>query len=125
VEFTEQILDPAQLTIKARPTQERQSRQLPVSPGPEAQPITTPAASESGNSDRELTAGECLLLWSVLHQLTGFRHPCTAKAFAAEHMPELDHEINDFQVFKWRLTNWKNLDKKLLSDQFECGGHKW
>ncbi|KAJ7046714.1 hypothetical protein C8F04DRAFT_1307881 [Mycena alexandri] len=47
------------------------------------------------------------------------------EAFAAKHMPELGHDVQDFQVYTWRLNNWKKLDKKLTSDEFECGGHKW
>lgn len=47
------------------------------------------------------------------------------EAFAAKHMPDLGHDVKDFQVFTWRLTNWKKLDKKLTSPEFECGGHKW
>ncbi|KAF7338349.1 Ubiquitin carboxyl-terminal hydrolase 21 [Mycena venus] len=47
------------------------------------------------------------------------------EAFAAKHMPELGHDVKDFQVYTWRLNNWKKLDKKLTSDEFECGGHKW
>jgi ubiquitin carboxyl-terminal hydrolase 7 len=49
----------------------------------------------------------------------------TDEAFAAKHMPELGHDVKDFQVSTWRLNNWKKLDKKLTSDEFECGGHKW
>lgn len=40
-------------------------------------------------------------------------------------MPDLGHEVKDFQVFSWRLPNWKKLEKKLTSPDFECGGHKW
>ena len=40
-------------------------------------------------------------------------------------MPDLGHDVKDFQVFTWRLNNWKKLDKKLTSAEFECGGHKW
>ncbi|KAJ7479625.1 TRAF-like protein, partial [Mycena latifolia] len=29
------------------------------------------------------------------------------------------------RVYTWRLKNWKKLDKKLRSAEFECGGHKW
>ncbi|KAJ3862479.1 hypothetical protein EV359DRAFT_74151 [Lentinula novae-zelandiae] len=47
------------------------------------------------------------------------------EAFAAKHMPDLGQDIKDFQVFTWRLENWKKLDKKLTSQEFECGGHKW
>jgi ubiquitin carboxyl-terminal hydrolase 7 len=46
-------------------------------------------------------------------------------AFAAKHMPDLGHDIKDFKMFSWRLTNWKKLDKKLTSPEFECGGHRW
>lgn len=49
----------------------------------------------------------------------------TDEAFAAKHMPDLGQDIKDFQVFTWRLENWKKLDKKLTSQEFECGGHKW
>lgn len=47
------------------------------------------------------------------------------EAFAAKHMPELGHDVKDFQVYTWRLNNWKKLEKKLTSEEFECGGHKW
>ncbi|KAK7466969.1 ubiquitin-specific protease ubp15 [Stygiomarasmius scandens] len=47
------------------------------------------------------------------------------EAFAAKHMPDLGHDIKDFQVYTWHLENWKKLDKKLTSPEFECGGHKW
>ncbi|TFK42655.1 hypothetical protein BDQ12DRAFT_676579 [Crucibulum laeve] len=47
------------------------------------------------------------------------------EAFAAKHMPDLGHEVKDFKVFTWRLSNWKKLDKKLTSPDFECGSHKW
>ncbi|KAF6765135.1 ubiquitin carboxyl-terminal hydrolase 5 [Ephemerocybe angulata] len=46
-------------------------------------------------------------------------------AFAAKHLPDLGHDVKDFKVFSWRLNNWKKLDKKLTSEEFECGGHKW
>ncbi|KAL0946992.1 hypothetical protein HGRIS_013138 [Hohenbuehelia grisea] len=47
------------------------------------------------------------------------------EAFAARHMPDLGHDVKDFQVFTWRLNTWKKLEKKLTSPEFECGGHKW
>ncbi|KAI6036100.1 hypothetical protein PISMIDRAFT_10918 [Pisolithus microcarpus 441] len=47
------------------------------------------------------------------------------EAFAAKHLPELGHDVKDFQVFTWRLTNWKKLEKKITSSEFDCGGHKW
>ncbi|CAL1704393.1 unnamed protein product [Somion occarium] len=47
------------------------------------------------------------------------------EAFAAKHMPDLGHEVKDFKVFTWQLNNWKKLEKKITSPEFECGGHKW
>ncbi|KAF5357773.1 hypothetical protein D9756_001634 [Leucocoprinus leucothites] len=47
------------------------------------------------------------------------------EAFAAKHMPDLGHDVKDFKVFTWKLTNWKKLEKKLTSPEFDCGGHKW
>ncbi|PSR74161.1 hypothetical protein PHLCEN_2v10117 [Hermanssonia centrifuga] len=46
-------------------------------------------------------------------------------AFAAKHMPDLGHDVKEFKVSSWRLTNWKKLEKKITSSEFECGGHKW
>ncbi|RPD80183.1 cysteine proteinase [Lentinus tigrinus ALCF2SS1-7] len=47
------------------------------------------------------------------------------EAFAAKHMPDLGHDVKEFKVFTWKLTNWKKLDKKITSPEFECGGHRW
>lgn len=40
-------------------------------------------------------------------------------------MPDLGHDVKEFKVFSWHLTNWKKLEKKITSPEFECGGHKW
>jgi ubiquitin carboxyl-terminal hydrolase 7 len=40
-------------------------------------------------------------------------------------MPDLGHEVADFEVFTWRIKNWKSLKKLLTSADFECGGHRW
>lgn len=47
------------------------------------------------------------------------------EAFAAKHMPDLGHEVKEFTVFHWKLDNWKKLEKKITSPEFECGGHRW
>ena len=47
------------------------------------------------------------------------------EAFAAKHMPDLGHEVKEFKVFHWRLANWKKLEKKITSPEFDCGGHRW
>ncbi|KAJ7753267.1 hypothetical protein B0H16DRAFT_1690878 [Mycena metata] len=44
---------------------------------------------------------------------------------AAQYMPQLDHNVTDSTVYAWRLQNWKKSEKKLTSDEFWCGGHKW
>ncbi len=49
----------------------------------------------------------------------------TDDAFAAKHMPDLGHDVKEFKVFSWKLSNWKKLEKKLTGPEFECGGHKW
>jgi len=47
------------------------------------------------------------------------------EAFAAKHMPDLGHDVKEFQVFHWKPGSWKKLEKKMHSPEFECGGHKW
>ncbi|KAI6124860.1 ICP0-binding domain of ubiquitin-specific protease 7-domain-containing protein [Pisolithus croceorrhizus] len=47
------------------------------------------------------------------------------EAFAAKHLPDLGHDVKDFQVYTWRLTNWMKLEKRITSPEFDCGGHKW
>jgi len=46
-------------------------------------------------------------------------------AFALKNMPDLGHEVKDFKVFSWRLSNWRKLEKKITSSEFDCGGHRW
>ncbi|KAI6001236.1 ICP0-binding domain of ubiquitin-specific protease 7-domain-containing protein [Pisolithus albus] len=43
------------------------------------------------------------------------------KAFAAKHLPDLGYDIKDFKVYKWRLTNWMKLEKRITSPDFDCG----
>ncbi|TDL15584.1 cysteine proteinase [Rickenella mellea] len=47
------------------------------------------------------------------------------EAFAAKHMPELGHDVEDTKVYTWKLKNWTKLNKIVRSREFECGGHKW
>jgi hypothetical protein len=56
--------------------------------------------------------------------LTPFFHPLD-EAFAAKHMPDLGHDVKEFQVSHWKLQGWKKLEKKLTGPEFDCGGHKW
>jgi len=43
----------------------------------------------------------------------------------AKHLPDLGHDVKDLKVFSWTLRGWKKLEKKLTSEEFECGGHRW
>ena len=47
------------------------------------------------------------------------------EAFAAKYMLDLDHDIEEFRVFHWKLMGWNELKKKLTSSEFDCGEHKW
>lgn len=60
---------------------------------------------------------------SYLARLTGVSS--LDEAFAAKHMPDLGHDVKEFKVYTWKLSHWKKLEKKLHSQEFECGGHKW
>jgi len=40
-------------------------------------------------------------------------------------MPDLGHDVKEFQVFHWKLQGWKKLEKKLTGPEFDCGGHRW
>lgn len=55
--------------------------------------------------------------------------PCPAlsdQAFAQMHLTgSADLEEEDFQIFTWRLKDYRSLPKKLSSDKFMCGGHEW
>ncbi|KAF9643693.1 cysteine proteinase [Thelephora ganbajun] len=59
--------------------------------------------------------------YDTAHSLS---HP-SDEAFAAKHMPDLGHDVKEFQVFHWKLQGWKKLERKLTSPEFDCGGHKW
>lgn len=34
-------------------------------------------------------------------------------------------EEEDFTVFTWKLSDYRNASRKTLSPEFSCGGHKW
>ncbi|KAH7100994.1 ICP0-binding domain of ubiquitin-specific protease 7-domain-containing protein [Auriculariales sp. MPI-PUGE-AT-0066] len=40
-------------------------------------------------------------------------------------MPNLGHEIREITTFHWKVENWSNLQGKVVSPIFECGGHRW
>ncbi len=51
--------------------------------------------------------------------------PRADEAFATKHLSDMGEPVEDFQVFKWQLKDYRRMDKKLLSPEFSCGGHKW
>jgi hypothetical protein len=47
-------------------------------------------------------------------------------AFATKYMHDLgDVDVADFQVFAWNIEKWGDLEKRITSPQFQCGGHNW
>lgn len=56
-----------------------------------------------------------------VHGLT----PLTDEAFAANAMPDLGLEIEDFQAQTWRIEKWSQQPRRLQGPEFSCGGHKW
>jgi len=48
------------------------------------------------------------------------------QAILKKYLPEIpDLETADSTVFTWSITNWKQLEKKVHSQVFQCGGHPW
>jgi ubiquitin carboxyl-terminal hydrolase 7 len=37
----------------------------------------------------------------------------------------MGEETEDFTVFTWPLKDYRRMEKKALSPEFSCGGHKW
>ncbi|KAK4048743.1 ubiquitin-specific protease ubp15 [Microbotryomycetes sp. JL221] len=46
-------------------------------------------------------------------------------AFAHKHLSEMGEEVEDFQVFSWHIKDYRRQDKRVLSPEFVCAGHKW
>ncbi|RIB26126.1 hypothetical protein C2G38_2240938 [Gigaspora rosea] len=40
-------------------------------------------------------------------------------------MPDLYHNVKDFQYHTWHVTDWKNLEKRLTGPEFKVGGWNW
>ncbi|KAI5479269.1 hypothetical protein MNV49_003787, partial [Pseudohyphozyma bogoriensis] len=47
------------------------------------------------------------------------------EAFVAKHLSDMGEEEEDFKVFTWKLKDYRRMEKKALSPEFTCGGHKW
>ncbi|CAG8478545.1 24164_t:CDS:10 [Cetraspora pellucida] len=47
------------------------------------------------------------------------------QAIANTIMPNIDYEIEDFQYYTWRITGWKELEKRITSPEFDAGNWKW
>lgn len=46
-------------------------------------------------------------------------------AFANKHLSDMGEETEDFTVFTWPISEYRRQDKKVLSPEFSCAGHKW
>ncbi|KAM0792135.1 hypothetical protein ACM66B_004835 [Microbotryomycetes sp. NB124-2] len=46
-------------------------------------------------------------------------------AFAHKHLSEMGEEVEDFTVFSWHIKDYRRQDKRVLSPEFVCAGHKW
>jgi hypothetical protein len=64
-------------------------------------------------------------LLTLLLSLSSFPYAFADEAFAAKHLSDMGEEVDDFQVFTWPLSDYRRMDKKSLSPEFSCGGHKW
>ncbi|RUP50644.1 TRAF-like protein [Jimgerdemannia flammicorona] len=40
-------------------------------------------------------------------------------------LPDIDHDVEDFQIFHWKIESWRALTGRILSPEFEAGGWKW
>lgn len=49
----------------------------------------------------------------------------SGEAFAAKHLSDMGEETEDFTVFTWPLKEYRRMEKRALSPEFSCGGHKW
>ncbi|PVF96521.1 cysteine proteinase [Serendipita vermifera] len=45
--------------------------------------------------------------------------------FMQTHLPDLGPEVEDTQIFTWKITSWSSLPNRTNSTDFLCGGHKW
>jgi ubiquitin carboxyl-terminal hydrolase 7 len=41
------------------------------------------------------------------------------------HMPDLGYEVEDVNIFHWKISNWNGLNNRITSPEFSCGGHEW
>lgn len=37
----------------------------------------------------------------------------------------MGHEVEDFQVYHWKIDSWRALKERTNSPEFEAGGWKW
>ncbi|KAG1439902.1 hypothetical protein G6F56_012121 [Rhizopus delemar] len=44
---------------------------------------------------------------------------------AKKEMAPVEEEIVDFKCVHWTVTNWSQLETRVLGPVFETGGHQW
>jgi ubiquitin carboxyl-terminal hydrolase 7 len=40
-------------------------------------------------------------------------------------LPDLELEVDSFAVFHWDIDDWRGLEKRTHSPEFDIGGYKW
>ncbi|KAH8790439.1 hypothetical protein DL96DRAFT_1664651 [Flagelloscypha sp. PMI_526] len=48
-----------------------------------------------------------------------------SNTFVAKYIPDFGYRVKDFTSFCWPVNSWGKLQRRLISPEFECGGHKW
>ncbi|KWU45004.1 ubiquitin carboxyl-terminal hydrolase 5 [Rhodotorula sp. JG-1b] len=91
-----------------------------ISPPPPAPAAATDAAAAHANGGNPASSNQMDLEYA--NQVVRVDD---YEAFAAKHLSDMGEPVEDFQVFKWPLKDYRRMDKKLLSPEFSCGGHKW
>ncbi|KAI8055335.1 cysteine proteinase [Syncephalis plumigaleata] len=36
-----------------------------------------------------------------------------------------EYEAEELMTYQWHITNWQNLEQRVTSPEFQCGGHTW
>ncbi|KAI9256173.1 hypothetical protein BY458DRAFT_519583 [Sporodiniella umbellata] len=78
----------------------------------------TSEQSEKVDSDKVMTEAQIPLapLLSVVNNY---------EEIAKRDMPSLSEKTTDFKCVHWDVTNWSQLENRVLGPTFEVGGHEW
>ncbi|OMH81499.1 hypothetical protein AX774_g5052 [Zancudomyces culisetae] len=87
------------ITVRSRPA----TANPDIKPSPNEQQAVTDDSKNSNNGDERV---------SIFDE----------NAYANAYMENL---VSEFKAFHWKIQNWDQLEKRVTSDTFECGGHTW